>query len=171
MARISAQDKQLHDRLKAAVEKNIVIIHTDFRRLNTPQSPVFNPWEAVGPLLVLLLLALLVMVAVGLVAGTIALVFVVLLYLVALRPWLERRLDRRARVMVLHGPRQLQIVWNHGGVALTMLDQPRIGAVAPVNNWRTFVKRHLPDTGHEPLAEDLAGPDFDAATPPDRRAP
>lgn len=158
--RVSKEEKTLHDRLRAAHERNLITVYTDFQRLNAPDSPVFNPWEAVGPLLALLLFSLFILLTAGLIAGTVALVLSVMLFAVGIKPWMEHQLRHRAIVSLMRDPRTLTLLWAYGGVGISLADQPRTVCAAPDGNWRNFVRRHLPDTEHVPVDEDLARADF-----------
>lgn len=171
MTRISEHDRTLHERLRAAHERNIVNIYTDAQKLGSVGSPLFNPWESVGPLLAFLLLAVFVMLMAGLIAGTIALVAGVALYGVVLRPWLQTRLYHRTVVTLMTDARNFQKVWDHGGVILAMADRPEHQSRAPKGNWRMFVERYLPAAdADEPLADELHTQFRDGAVP-DRRKP
>lgn len=158
MSRIRARDQMLHDRLRAAHERNLVSIYTDFPRLNQPQSPVFNPWETVLPLLVPLLLAVVVLFMAGIVPGLVVLVGAVLIYAFLLRQWLARQVYERTVVMMMVNPQTLQRVWEFGGVILARADNPRAQVRSPRQDWRVFVERFLP-AGEvaESLGGDMAG--------------
>lgn len=170
MARISQQEQAYHERLRAASERNIITFHSDFDHLNRPSSPVFDPWESVGPLLGLLIISVTVMLFGGLIPGVVILVISVILYVVGIRPWVATRLHKRVVVMALHGPRHFQALWDFGGVAITLTDRPQYGVSAPKGNWRMFIKRSLPGGGaYTAMDEELAGASFDDEPPPDRR--
>lgn len=160
MARISKEEKALHDRLRTAHERNLITVYTDFQRLNAPDSPVFNPWEAAGPLLALLLFSVFILLTGGVIAGTIALVLSVLLFAVGIKPWMEHQLRHRSVITLMRDPKTMAVLWAYGGVGISLADQPETVCAAPEGNWRNFVRRHLPDTEHVPVDEDLARVDF-----------
>lgn len=161
MARISAHDKVLHDRLRAAYERNVVSIYTEFQRLNTPGSPVFNPWESVLPLLALLLMAVIVMLVGGILVGMGALVLGLAIYALVVRKWLARQVYNRALITLMVDARTFQEVWDHGGVVLAMTDRPQHQARAPRGSWRAFVDRYLPQAdGVDPLTAPPVGASF-----------
>ncbi|MFA7431877.1 MAG: hypothetical protein WCZ23_17105 [Rhodospirillaceae bacterium] len=155
MARISAHDKLLHDRLRAAHERNVISIYTEFQRLNTPGSPVFNPWESVLPLLGLLLFAVAIMLFGGILVGMAALAFGLVVYAVIVRQWLARQVYNRTLIALMVDAKTFQSVWDHGGVVLVMTDHPQHQARAPRGSWRAFVNRYLPQTdGTGAMADD-----------------
>jgi hypothetical protein len=151
------EEQELHARLRAAHERNLLTIYTDFGRLNATGSPVFNPWQAAVPLAFLLLLSLFVLLSAGLIAGTVALVLSVAVFAVAIRPWLEYRIRQRAIVVLMRDAKTMNLLWAYGGVGISLAGQPRTVVAAPDGNWRNFVRRHLPDTGLQPGVGDLAG--------------
>lgn len=158
MARVSAHDKLLHDRLRAAHERNVISIYTDFRVLNTPGSPVFNPWESVLPLLGMLLLAVIVLLLGGILAGMGVLAVALLVYAFVVRGWLARQVYARTVVTLMVDAKAFQAVWDHGGVVLAMTDRPQHQVRAPRGSWRTFVDRYLPQTDMaDSLGDDLRG--------------
>lgn len=164
MARVSKEEQNLYDRLKAAHERNLITVYTDFSRLNAPESPVFNPWEAVGPLLALLMFSLFILLTGGLIAGTVALVLAVLLFAVGIRPWIEHQVRHRAIVWLVRDVKTFQILWAYGGIGISLADQPQTVCAAPDGNWRNFVRRYLPDTDLSPVDEDLARVHFTPET-------
>lgn len=156
MARISAHDKLLHARLRAAHERNVISIYTDFQRLNTPGSPVFNPWESVMPLLGMLLFAVVIMLLGGILIGMAALAFALVAYAVIVRQWLARQVYQRTVIMLMVDAKSFQSVWDHGGVILAMTDRPQHQVRAPKGSWRSFVDRYLPQPdAAEPLADTM----------------
>ncbi len=169
MARVSKEEQDLYARLKAAHERNLITIYTDHTKLNAPESPVFNPWEAVGPLIALLLFSLFILLIAGLIAGTVALVLSVALFVVGLRPWVEHQVRYRAIIWVLRDVRTFQTIWAYGGIGISLADQPRTVCAAPDGNWRNFVRRNLPDASVNPVDEELSRAAFTPDTAVDRR--
>ena len=90
------RDRALYARLVESYQADRIGIFVDFDRLNHPRSPVWDPWENIGPLLLILLAALAIMFFVHLMLGTAVMVFGVLFYLFIVRPWVAQRLCRRA---------------------------------------------------------------------------
>src|SRR5580658_3985698 len=85
------RDRALYARLIESYQADRVGIFVDFDRLNNPRSPVWNPWENVGPLLLVLIGSLVLMFFVNLLLGTAAMVLGVLFYLFVMRPWIAQR--------------------------------------------------------------------------------
>ena len=115
-------------------------IHVDFNRLNRTGSPVFDPWENVLPLVVLLLISLAI-IPFDLVAGTVALVVAMFAYAFLVRPWVANRLRKRTIENMLRNAHNWQVLWSFGGVVVTLVENPRIGVVSPGGDWRAFARR------------------------------
>lgn len=144
MAKVKDSDRILHDRLRLANERNLLLIFIDPKILGAARSPVFNPWESVVPLLGLLLLGLFMLLAAGMIVGTVVLVLAVLVQVFVVRSWAEQRLRRRVTLHVLHSATELDRLWSQGGLMLAMADRPDVGVASPNGNWRSFVNRYLP---------------------------
>jgi len=136
----AAQDSRLHECLTEAYMADRIKINIDFNRLNRTGSPVFNPWENVIPLLVLILGSLAVM-PFSLVAGTLVLIGAMFAYAFLVRPWIAQRLRARTIENMLRNAHNWQVIWSLGGVVVTLASNPRIGVVAPAGNWRAFARQ------------------------------
>src|SRR6201996_3529137 len=89
------RDRALYMRLVESYQADRVGIFVDFDRLNHPRSPVWNPWENIAPLLVILLGPLVLMFFMMLL-GLAVMVLGVLFYLSIIRPWIAQRVYRRS---------------------------------------------------------------------------
>lgn len=136
----AAQDYKLHERLTEAYMADRIRIQVDFMRLNRKGSPVFDPWENVLPLLVLILGSLMVM-PFNLVAGTLVLIGSMFAFAFLVRPWIARRLRDRTIENMLKNAHNWQVIWSYGGIVVTLTNNPRIGVIAPVGNWRAFARQ------------------------------
>lgn len=159
-----------YERLKAAYDRDLIAFYVNPKTLLAPDSPVFDPWRAGGPLLGLLLLALLVMVLAGLIAGTIALVVVVVCYLVGIRPWLKGVFRERAIDLALTNEKGLQKLWDYGAFGIALSERPRTLVAGPKGSWKAFMARHLPDIETQVLDKEMTRA-FKDSDMPDRRKP
>jgi hypothetical protein len=141
--KINKRDVVLHERLQDAYDEGRLIVHTDFMRLNRTDSPVFSPWMNTLPLLTLLTIALLVLFLGGLLPGTVALVFAVLIYALAIRPWTAQTVHRRAVALMMRDAGAWVRLWHHGGIVLQLAADRRVGCVAPEGDWRAFASRYF----------------------------
>ena len=139
------RDRALYMRLVESYQADRIGIFVDFDRLNHPKSPVWNPWENIGPLLVILTGSLALMVFVHLMVGIAAMVLGVLFYLFIMRPWIAQRVYRRAIDAATENLHNWNLLWKHGGLVITLNFMNKTRCVAPDGDWRAFVTRYLPE--------------------------
>lgn len=150
--------------LQAAYNAGRLKVHVDYRPHLRNHSPVYNPWEHLVPLLFLILVSLAILIFEGVLAGTIALVMTAAVYVALIRPFVADRVRTRATALCMYNRRNFNILWDMGGVAITMADRPDLGCTAPAD-WRIFVRDHVPDVegraeaaldGNNPLSPERA---------------
>lgn len=145
------RDRALYARLIESYQADRVGIYVDFDRLNHPRSPIFNAWENVAPLLILLVGSLVIMFVIHLIVGTAVMVFSVLFYLFVVRPWISQRVYRRAIDAAVDNLHNWNILWKLGGLVLTLNFMNKTRCVSPDGDWRAFVTRYLPEMEIEGL--------------------
>ncbi len=133
----------LHERIVAAEGLRAVEVGIDLRRLNEPDSPVFNRVEntapffgAVGAVFAALYLGGWVWALA--VAGT-----ALILMATGLQYLLMLRLRRRARAYALSNPERWQRLWDMGGLTLRLPSRNDTLTDSPDGDWTGFVARHL----------------------------
>jgi hypothetical protein len=143
------RDRALYARLIESYQADRIGIFVDFDRLNHTRSPVWDPWENVGPLLIILLGSLAVMIFVkqpfGALVGAAAMVLGVLFYLFVIRPWIAQRLYRRALDAATDNLHNWNVLWKLGGLVITLNYMNKTRCVSPDGDWRAFVTRYLPE--------------------------
>ena len=139
------RDRALYARLVESYHADRIGIFVDFDRLNRPRSPVWDPWENVGPLLLILIGSLALMFFVHLLVGTGVMVLGVLLYLFLVRPWIAQRLYRRAIDAATDNLHNWNILWKLGGLVIALNYMNKTRCVSPDGDWRAFVTRYLPE--------------------------
>jgi hypothetical protein len=139
------RDRALYARLIESYQADRIGIFVDFDRLNHPMSPVWDAWENVGPLLIILTGAMAVMFFVNLLLGTATMVLGVLFYLFVVRPWIAQRLYRRALAAAIDNLHNWNILWKRGGLVITLNYMNKTRCVSPDGDWRAFVTRYLPE--------------------------
>ena len=139
------RDRALYARLVESYQADRIGIFVDFDRLNHPRSPVWDPWENVGPLLIILAGSLAVMFFIELLLGTAIMVLGVLFYLFFVRPWIAQRLYRRALAAATDNLHNWNILWKLGGLVIALNYMNKTRCVSPDGDWRAFVTRYLPE--------------------------
>ena len=109
------RDRALYARLVESYQADRVSIFVDFDRLNHPRSPVWNPWENIGPLLLILIGSLSLMFFIHLLLGTATMALGVIFYLFMLKPWIAQRLYRRAIDAATENLHNWNLLWKMGG--------------------------------------------------------
>tara|TARA_R110000868_G_scaffold49607_6_gene159734 strand:- start:1553 stop:2098 length:546 start_codon:yes stop_codon:yes gene_type:complete len=139
------RDRALYARLVESYQADRVGIFVDFDRLNNPRSPVWNPWENITPLLLILIGSLTLMFFVHLLLGTATMVLGVIFYLFVMRPWIAQRVYRRAIDAATENLHNWNLLWKMGGLVVTLNYMNKTRCVAPDGDWRAFVTRYLPE--------------------------
>ena len=131
--------------LQKALTNGAAFVRIDFRRLNRHNSPFFNPWENVLPLVAVMLISFGLMFTDNLIIGVCVLVLLVALYVI-LMPYILTPV-MRARVVKRIVPRmeKFLIAWRYGGIALVLNADPSVECCAPLGNWEKFVKDYFAD--------------------------
>lgn len=131
--------------LQKALTNGAASVRIDFRRLNRHNSPFFNPWENVLPLVAVMLISFGLMFTDNLIIGVCVLVLLVALYVI-LMPYILTPV-MRARVVKRIVPRmeKFLIAWRYGGIALVLNADPSVECRAPLGNWEKFVKDYFAD--------------------------
>ena len=107
------RDRALYARLVESYQADRVSIFVDFDRLNNPRSPVWSPWENIGPLLVILIGSLALMFF-NMLVGLATMLLGVLFYLFMMRPWIAQRVYRRSIEAATEKSAQLEFVVEDG---------------------------------------------------------
>jgi len=139
------RDRALYARLVESYQADRVGVFVDFDRLNHPRSPVWDPWENIGPLLLILTASIAMMVFVHLIIGTAAMVLGVFFYLFVVRPWVAQRVYRRALDAAIDNLHNWNILWKLGGLVIALNYMNKTRCVSPDGDWRAFVTRYLPE--------------------------
>jgi hypothetical protein len=139
------RDRALYARLVESYHADRIGVFVDFDRLNTPRSPLWNPWENVAPLLIVFIGSLGLMFFVQLILGTAVMVLGVIFYLFAIRPWIAQRVYRRAISAATENLHNWNLLWKLGGLVITLNFMNKTRCVSPEGDWRAFVTRYLPE--------------------------
>ena len=138
------RDRALYARLVESYLADRVSIFVDFDRLNHPRSPVWSPWENIGPLLVILIGSL-GLIFLHMLVGVAAMLLGVLFYLFVMRPWIAQRVYRRSIEAATENLHNWNLLLKLGGLVITLNYMNKTRCVAPDGDWRAFVTRYLPE--------------------------
>ncbi|CAA6604836.1 hypothetical protein MTBLM1_40040 [Rhodospirillaceae bacterium LM-1] len=141
------REEEMFMALKAAYEHSMLDAVGNMKLLNHPHSPVYNPWDNVGPLLVLILGSLGIMMVYKLLWGTIAFLAACGIYIFLVRRWMAWRLHGRLIGLLLRDLHAFKTLWQLGGFSLVWAGYPPDFCMAPKGDWQKFAERHA-----QPLA-------------------
>ncbi|MBK1663210.1 hypothetical protein CKO38_09840 [Rhodospirillum rubrum] len=136
------RDRALHERMRVAHDNGLITFYTNFHHLNRGGSPVFSVTDNMVPLLSLLLISV-GLLFVSIFAGLGALIFTSIAYLFLLRPWIARRLRERTIRKMMESPHNWTVLWQFGGIVITLASNPRIGCAAPGSDWRAIARNFV----------------------------
>lgn len=161
-------DEHLHALIRAAYRGKRLDIQIDPLRLNRADSPVYNMWDNLLPLLLLMGLGMAALLLGGLFAGMAAMMVVVFIQVFGLRLLIGHQLRGRTVEAVLRNAHNLNVLWAFGGIALLRKGPPEDTCVAPAGDWRRFVRRYFVDNA----APGMGNGDIEAMlTPPASEEP
>ena len=125
--------------LKTAISQDKLRLYLDYGKINRPQSPVYDPWETLLPILVPVLIGLALIVSVGVIVGLLCIGVLVQIFSVYFKKKIYRRVVDRTKNYLMSGYDSCEKLWNWGGIVLVNTDNKKIGCVAPDGDWKEFV--------------------------------
>ncbi len=149
-ARKVEETEELYDRLMTALRAGRVDLVTDARMLDHSGSPVHSPWDHIGPLLGLMLLAMVILLSAGMAFGIVAMFFCAIIHLLGNRYYVAWRIQQRTLVFVQRSLLHWKAVWEAGGLAIVVKGSGEMPCFAPTGDWRKFVRRLIPVEGTQP---------------------
>lgn len=131
--------------LQQALTEEKAFIRIDFKRLNRYNSPFFNPWENLLPLIAIVLISFAIMFTDNLIIGLSVLVFLIFLYIILLPFILTPIMHARVLKRIVPRMEKFLVAWYYGGISLVLNADSSIVCKAPLGNWEAFVQEYFPD--------------------------
>ena len=138
-------DLLVYKALKTAISQDKLRIYLDYGKINRPQSPVYDPWESLLPVLVPVLIGLALIIGVGVIFGLLFIGVMVEVFSVYFKKKIYRRLIERTKAYLVSGYENCEKLWEWGGIVLVNADNKTIGCVAPEGDWKDFVVINFAD--------------------------
>lgn len=135
----SRADELTYHALQKAIENDKLRIYLDYGKINRPQSPVYNPWESLLPILIPILLGLILIVSVGVIFGLLFMIGMILIYAHVVKKKLYHRIIERTKNQIISGYENCCELWNFGGIVLVNAENKKSGCVSPDGDWKEFV--------------------------------
>ena len=148
-------EQLIYKALNRALEQNKLDIYLDFSKINRPNCPLYNPWEAILPLLAPTLLGL-IMIMIGWVISGLFFISVMMMgYSQYYKKILHKKLAQRCREYITKNYENLETLWHKGGLAFVLTHNKNIGILAPEGNWKELKKsliNHIVDMTNKRLS-------------------
>ena len=142
-AQQAQEELDLFERLRTSLLDGTVTLLPDLQVLGCKDSPLYNVWDQLAPLLVMMSLAMLVLLFGGLVAGLVAMAAATLIQVFMVPFWVRWCLSQRMLKIMLLNIDHWMHVWSLGGVCLTTRSAIEPPCFAPRGDWRKFTRRVL----------------------------
>ena len=142
-AQQAQEEMDLFDRLRTALLSGSVTLQPDVQVLGTRDSPMYNVWDQLGPLLAMMSVSLLILLFGGLVVGLIAMAAATTVQVFLVPFWVRWCLSQRLLKIMLLNIDHWEHLWKLGGVYLTTRSAIEPPCFAPRGDWRKFTRRVL----------------------------
>lgn len=138
-------DKLIYKAFSTALEKDLLCIYLDSSKLNRPNSPVYNPWENLLPILIPTIIGLLLILSANTFLGLIFIIGMIMLHNYYFKKIIDKRLLERTKKYIATDFNHCQELWSFGGIVLTTPKNKKIGCISPDGNWKEFIVKNFSD--------------------------
>ncbi|MBE6444943.1 MAG: hypothetical protein E7019_02650 [Alphaproteobacteria bacterium] len=138
-------DEMAFKALKKALEEDKLHLCLVESKVNRPTSPVYNPWEALLPMLIPVILGLILIIAVGPIFGLVFMIAAIFVSSNIVKKKLENRLLDRTKKFFVSSYANCCALWDFGGLVLVKSDDTKKGCIAPDADWKDFVIQNYAD--------------------------
>ena len=148
MSKTKGYDKAsliLYDALIKAIKREKIAIVVDVDWIDRVKSPLFNPWETVFPLIVILVISLIIMLFSGLLTGTSVMLVGLISWRVLSKPIMEKKIEKRLINYISISYANWQKMWKFGGFILVCENIFKSRCFANKGDWREFTVLNLAD--------------------------
>jgi len=166
-------DEMAFRALKKAIEADKLHLCLVESIINRPMSPIYNPWEALLPMLIPVILGLILILSVGTIFGLVFMVAAIFVSSNMVKKKLDNRLLDRAKNFFISSYDNCNILWNFGGLVLVKADDSKQGCIAPDADWKEFVIKNFSEfmieKKEEKVSQEETVKEKDNETPRQRR--
>ena len=138
-------DEMTFSALKKAIETNKISLCLVESKINRPNSPVYNPWEVLLPILVPVIVGLILIMAAGSIFGLVFMVAAIFITSNLVKKKLEQRLVERCTNFLLSSYSNCNKIWDFGGIVLVNNENKKKGCIAPDGDWKEFIIKNYSD--------------------------
>lgn len=157
MSKPNRAELLIYKAFNKALEQNLLRLYLDTTKINRPNSPVYNPWENLLPLLIPLIIGLVLIFSVGILFGIAFILGMVLVYNFYIRRIIDKRLMERTKLYVSQDFNHCQELWDFGGLIIATAANKKVGCISPEGDWKDFIVQNFADfmTDTDTSSEDL----------------
>lgn len=145
MKKPNKADLLIYKAFNRALQENLLRLYLDTAKLNRPDSPIYNPWENLLPLLIPTIIGLWLIMTVSSFFGLTFIIGTILIYNYYFKRLIDKRLLERAKKYVAIDFEHCQEMWNYGGLVLATAANKKIGCISPAGDWKEFVVQNFAD--------------------------
>lgn len=131
--------------VKTALLDGKVILIIDFKLFNHKNSPFFNPWENVLPLIFITIFALIMMFSSSILTGMIILLLGFTAYLKFFPLIMYNTMKQRVFLSLTKSIQEWDKNWINKGIIIKVADNPYLFCKSPDDDWREFVVINFAD--------------------------
>ena len=142
---ISKRDGMIFKALQKAVSNDKLRIYLDYGKVNRPNSPIYNAWESLLPILIPLLIGVFMILSIGVLFGLLFIIGMIIVYTTYFKKKLYMRVIERTKAHLTTNITLCQDLWNFGGIVLVSTEDNKNGCVSPDGDWKEFVVKNFSD--------------------------
>ncbi|MGD9637596.1 MAG: hypothetical protein AB7U85_00885 [Alphaproteobacteria bacterium] len=131
--------------MKTALIDGKAQIYINFKQLNRKNSPFFNPWENILPLLFVAVFSLVMMFSSGAISGILILLAGVISYIKVFPFFMQDIMKQRVLFYSINDINNWNKMWQFRGVTIKVASNPRIVCKSYEDDWRDFVVINFAD--------------------------
>ena len=128
-----------------ALEQDLLRLYLDTTKINRPNSPVYNPWENLLPLLIPMIVGVILIFVVGILFGVAFILGMVLIYNFYVKRLIDKRLLERTKKYITRDFQHCQELWNFGGLIIATAANKKLGCISPEGDWKEFIVQNFAD--------------------------
>ncbi|MBR1605929.1 MAG: hypothetical protein IJ660_07500 [Alphaproteobacteria bacterium] len=133
----------IYKALKKAITEKLLYLYLDADKINRPNSPIYNPWENLLPLLIPTIIGLFLIIYQGIFYGLAVIIGMLLIYLLGIKQLIGKLLLHRAKKYILQNFEQCQRLWNFGGIVLAAASNKKVACISPENDWKEYIVQNF----------------------------
>lgn len=138
-------DLLIYKAFSTALQQNLLRLYLDSSKLNRPNSPVYNPWENLLPILIPMIVGIILIFSVGCFFGLAFIIGMILVYNYYIKRLIDKKLLERTKKYIAIDFQHCQELWNFGGLVMATAENKKVGCISPEGDWKEFIVQNFAD--------------------------